>query len=353
MTRSRNTLPSGWIAGRVERARSASTTAASDLVVDDDRRARAARGLGVVGRDHGHRLARVAHDVAGEHRLVAVLEPVAVHRDVGGGDHRVHAGDRQRGRRCRSTGCAPTDAASAAPGPTACPRPTGRRRTRTRRATLAMPSGRIARCADPARGARCRCRRSSVATRRRASARRPSHGLEDPAVAGAAAQVARDRLADRRARSGSGSRSSRSCTAMTSPGVQNPHCTAPVSTNACCTSVIARASVRLQPLDGDDLGADRRGREHQARAHQRPVDQHRARAALALLAARLGARQAEALAQHVEQALAEPRVGDLVVVAVDAQRVRSSRHAMRTSGRSARRGEHARPRGAGTSAVQR
>ncbi len=48
------------------------------FVVDDDRRARAPRGLGMVGGDHRDRLAHVAHDVVGEHRLVAVLEAVAV-----------------------------------------------------------------------------------------------------------------------------------------------------------------------------------------------------------------------------------------------------------------------------------
>ena len=38
-----------------------------------------------------------------------------------------------------------------------------------------------------------------------------------------------------RRRPGRRSRWSRSCTATTSPGVQNPHCTAPASTKACCT----------------------------------------------------------------------------------------------------------------------
>src|SRR5215510_11996152 len=35
--------------------------------------------------------------------------------------------------------------------------------------------------------------------------------------------------------SGDGLRASRSCAATTSPGVQNPHWTAPASKNACCT----------------------------------------------------------------------------------------------------------------------
>ena len=43
---------------------------------------------------------------------------------------------------------------------------------------------------------------------------------------------------------GDETRSSRSCTATTSPGVQNPHCTAPASTNACCTSEAYRPTRR-------------------------------------------------------------------------------------------------------------
>ena len=73
---------------------------------------------------------------------------------------------------------------------------------------------------------------------------------------------------------------------MISPGVQKPHCTAPASTNACCTSV-GRPG-RREPLDGDDRLADGGRREHEARAHQSPVDEHGARAALALLARALG-----------------------------------------------------------------
>ena len=46
------------------------------LVLDRDRGHRAARRLGVVGGDRGDRLADVADDVAREHRLVGVLEPV-------------------------------------------------------------------------------------------------------------------------------------------------------------------------------------------------------------------------------------------------------------------------------------
>ena len=95
--------------------------------------------------------------------------------------------------------------------------------------------------------------------------------------------------------------------------MQNPHCTAPASTNACCTSD-GRAGRRQSspPIPSTvTIGwptAD--GRHHEARAHERAVDEHAARAALALLAGALRAEQPEPLAQHVEQALAEPRVAD-------------------------------------------
>src|SRR5690606_17533097 len=65
---------------------------------------------------------------------------------------------------------------------------------------------------------------------------------------------------------------------------------------------------------------DRRG-EHQAGAHEIAVDQDRARAALTLLARALGGLETEPLAQHVQQALADPGVADLVRRSVDVQGV--------------------------------
>ena len=66
------------------------------VVVHDDRRARSARGLGMVGRDRGDRLARVADDVVGEHRSKTELNQarrLAVVDDVddGLGDRHVDA----------------------------------------------------------------------------------------------------------------------------------------------------------------------------------------------------------------------------------------------------------------------
>src|SRR5207247_169219 len=58
-----------------------------------------------------------------------------------------------------------------------------------------------------------------------------------------------------------------------------------------------------EALDGLDVPPGRRAREDQARAHQLAVHEHRARAALALLAGILAAGERELLAEHGEQAL--------------------------------------------------
>ena len=64
-----------------------------------------------------------------------------------------------------------------------------------------------------------------------------------------------------------------------------------------------------EALDGDDLVTVRLRGEHEARADELAVEQHRARAALALLAGVLRTGQAEPLAERVEEALARPDVG--------------------------------------------
>ena len=60
------------------------------LVLDDDRLQRPPAGLGMVRGDRGDRLADVAHDVAGEDRLVAADQPVGrfAGHIVGGDDRR-------------------------------------------------------------------------------------------------------------------------------------------------------------------------------------------------------------------------------------------------------------------------
>ena len=121
-----------------------------------------------------------------------------------------------------------------------------------------------------------------------------------------------------RRRSATALRASRSCVATISPGVQNPHCTAPASRNASCTG--CSSSSRREPFDGHDLAPLGLPRRDQARAHQHAVEVDRARPALALLARVLGARQRHPLAQHVQQRLALPEPVDLARLAVDRAR---------------------------------
>ena len=59
----------------VDRRLGIESAASSTSYVDDDRGQRPPAGLGMVGGDGGDRLADVAHDVAGEHRLVLLISP--------------------------------------------------------------------------------------------------------------------------------------------------------------------------------------------------------------------------------------------------------------------------------------
>ena len=86
-----------------------------------------------------------------------------------------------------------------------------------------------------------------------------------------------------------------------------------------------QAAVGGEALDGHDLAAVGLRAVHEAGAHELAVEQHRAGAALALLARALGARQVEPLAQHEEQALGAVDVG-LALLAVDAQLDPHTRH---------------------------
>ena len=122
-------------------------------------------------------------------------------------------------------------------------------------------------------------------------------------------------------------RASRSWLATISPGVQNPHCTAPGLDEGLLDGVELLALG--QPLDGDDLAALGLPGEHEARAHELAVEVDRARAALALLAGVLRAREVEVVAQGHEQALALPDAVGLAQLAVDGegQAHRCSSHA--------------------------
>ena len=82
--------------------------------------------------------------------------------------------------------------------------------------------------------------------------------------------------------------------------MQKPHCRPWHSRNACCTGP-SEPSGLVEPFDRGDLVPDRGDREHQAGAHRAAVDQDRAGAADAVLAADVGAGQPEVVAQRVGQ----------------------------------------------------
>src|SRR6266516_3282895 len=93
-------------------------------------------------------------------------------------------------------------------------------------------------------------------------------------------------------------------------------------------------AVLAQTFDGHQLVPVRLGGKDEACADELAVQQHGARSALALLARVLRARQTEPLAENVEQTLARPHVG-LMALAVDGQldshcRQRSRARSVRT-----------------------
>src|SRR5512132_723553 len=143
-------------------------------------------------------------------------------------------------------------------------------------------------------------------------------GGEDPAVPGAAAQVAGEGLAQGQL-VGVGPAVQQVVHGHDHPGDAEDALHRPLlDEGPLDVGQLARGA---EPLDGADVAAGGVGAHHAAGGDQDPVQQHRAGAALALLAGVLGAGQAEALAQHVQQALPDPGVGHLVVLAVDGQGV--------------------------------
>ena len=150
---------------------------------------------------------------------------------------------------------------------------------------------------------------------------------EDPAVAGAAAQVAGQRLAHvERAGLGhpgqevvDGDHEARGAeAALHAAGLD--HRLLDVGEDVARQRRVPRlAPGRRETLDGGDGAPDRRLGQLEAGAHEHAVDQHRARAALALLAGVLGAGQPEPVAQDVEQAVAAVRALDAPGRAVDHQ----------------------------------
>ena len=91
-----------------------------------------------------------------------------------------------------------------------------------------------------------------------------------------------------------------------------------VSQNASCSTDSSPGAGR-QPLDGGDRVAVGLHREHQARAHRHAVDQHRAGAADAVLAAGMRAGERELVAQAVEQGHARLDVDRVAVLPVDVE----------------------------------
>ena len=149
---------------------------------------------------------------------------------------------------------------------------------------------------------------------RPAPAARPDR-VQDLLVAGAAAQVAGQRLADlgvgRRRLAGRAGRaprrSGRACRSHTGPRRprRTPRCTGSSRPPAASPSTVTTSRPSAWPA------ATRQAQTGSA------VEVDRARAALALLAGVLRAGQAEPLAQHVEQALARPHVVGLRGLPVD------------------------------------
>ena len=89
----------------------------------------------------------------------------------------------------------------------------------------------------------------------------------------------------------------------TKPGVQNPHCRPWVVAERLLDGG-QLPSGRREPLDRRDLGPLGLHREHQARPHGGAVDEHRARAAHAVLAPEVGAGERAVLAEEVGERLA-------------------------------------------------
>ena len=162
-----------------------------------------------------------------------------------------------------------------------------------------------------ARRARRPAARSRASSRGREPAPAGGQGdrLDDLGVARAAAQVARDRLADGRVGRGRRRTPGTPRAAISMPGVQIPHWAPPVSRKA----VWSRSRSSRRPAARRPAGEARPSTVrtvvavdladgHEARVDDRAVEEDRAGAALALAAALLRAGQAEVLAQDVEQA---------------------------------------------------
>ena len=263
------------------------------------------RQLVVGDRGHGrrvaderqHGLAAVADVALGEHRLVLAgrVDPVPVARPgrrrrpgsgrgPGGGRGRREVADPEARVRVRR--------ADRPQVPGAVGR-RGRRRTARRRSPWpARPCGRCAR--------RPRRRPPGPGASATPPGRRRADGLDDRGVARCTGRARRPGRRGPRPSVGLGVRAMRSSAAISIPGVQAPHWAPPQARNAAWSA--RRAVGPGETLDRLDAPAVDLARGDEAGADLLAVEPHRARAAVAGVAAHLGAGQAEVLAQDVDEA---------------------------------------------------
>ena len=305
----RSTLPSGWIGAlragdrrlRVEQRR-------QHLVLDGDRGHGPSARLLVVGGDDGDRLADVAHEVAGEHRLVGGDQPVGrAARHVVGGEHGVHARGSPAPPTCRSTRSGRRDAASAASRPTRRRPSAGPTRRRTCRPP--WPGRRVVRGESPIRFDD-RARGASVTRHVAASARRA------PRPAGRRRRCARSRCTGRCCRTAprrSASASARRCgRAGRGPPSPAPACRTRTARRRRRRTPAGRRSVRspspampsIVTIGTPTALAARTRHEHTSSPSTSTLHEPHSPCSHAPLAPYSPSRSRE----HVEQALAEPPV---------------------------------------------
>src|SRR5258706_11893019 len=153
------------------------------------------------------------------------------------------------------------------------------------------------------------------------------HRFVNGGVAGAAAEVAADRLCDLV------TRRTRVRVEQRLRGEQHPRRAVAALGGALFGE---RGLQRMQlrsvrhPLDREDLSVADLEREREAGEHRDPIDQYGARAALAELAAMLRPRERELLAEHLEQRVVRLR-RDGMRLAVHTERQQCLRHADATS----------------------
>ena len=284
-----------------------SSTAGSGSYSTAIARTASRRLLERLGGDDRDGLAVVAHAVDREHGLVGELEPVGLRAGhVGVREHGVDAGQLQRrGDVDRDDARVRVRARSVAP----CSIPGALRSLEYANSPVTLGRRRRAATISPIRP-RTSCVVLMRAAPRRPRARRRGCGRSRCSGRGCprAPRGCRRRSARARAqqRGGRDDEAGRAEAALHRAGRDER------------ALHRVQLAVRREPLDRHDLAAVGLRAVHEARADELAVEQHRAGAALALLAGVLRAGQAESLAQHEEQALGAVDVG-LAPLAVDRQ----------------------------------